>query len=445
MTKIVLTPDQERALTDIVKSVRNNPTDRYVLTGYAGTGKTTLMQHVTRTLIGKGYRVALTAPTHKAVAVLSGKLKLAGLDNETCCTIHSLLSLKPKHNGDRTEFVRAARPTKIRHDVVVVDECSMVDEQLFGHIQRYLEHCFVLFVGDPAQLPPVNERASLTFSAERKSHLETIIRQAQDNPVLQAADAIRRMQGSAPTRWDWCKEVRGVAQGVFVPGEAVERWMKKAFTSPDFDKDADTFRYLAWTNERVDQVNAKVREWRYGTDRVLPFMPGERALIRSPILNEDGDILFRTNEEARVLEIERDTFRHKFKAIAEIRAWEADVPSWRVVLEQEDGKGIPVHMPANKRDFFRTLKRIRAEADECEKRWEDYHTFRSMIAEMHAHYALTVHNSQGSTFRNVFVDVQNIRRREASNLLEFHQLLYVAATRPSHCLVVVGPSGAFAK
>ena len=61
---------------------------------------------------------------------------------------------------------------------------------------------------------------------------------------------------------------------------------------------------------------------------------------------------------------------------------------------------------------------------------------------MQAIYAMTVHTSQGSTFGHAFVDVGDIRRRERSNLLEMQQLLYVAATRPSQALVLVGAGAA---
>ncbi len=53
--------------------------------------------------------------------------------------------------------------------------------------------------------------------------------------------------------------------GIFLPADAAHRWMKKAFTSPEFNADPDSFRYLAWTNSRVRQVNELVRVCRCGT------------------------------------------------------------------------------------------------------------------------------------------------------------------------------------
>lgn len=433
---MILTPDQSLALDQIIAAQR--PGARHLLTGYAGTGKTTLMQHVARTFSEHGLRLSLTAPTHKAVSVLSRKLAEAGLDGFECCTIHSKLGLKARHNKDRLEFYRPWDADPITDDVVIIDECSMIDSDLFEHIEENLPSAFVLFVGDPAQLPPVNEKASRSFGVKSRSHLETIVRQSEGNPVLDAATAIRQMQGS-DTHWDWCKEMRADQCGVFVPAIHADRWLEKAFTSPDFEEDSERFRYLAWTNARVAQVNAKIRRWRYGdalrTD--LPFMPGEMVLLRDPVFLGDFQV-FRTNDEARALDVAESGVLLKFGECGDLEAWTASIPTWRVTLDRGNNLTIDVHIPRNRNMLRPIVKRIKQEASEEETRWEELHLVRRTFPVMQAIYALTVHNSQGSTFRNAFIDIRDIQRRERTNLLEFQQLLYVAATRPSHCLIIIG-------
>ena len=88
--------------------------------------------------------------------------------------------------------------------------------------------------------------------------------------------------------------------------------MKKAFTSEEFEADPDSFRYLAWTNARVRAVNEMIRRWRYGDDIPTPFMPGESALFRAPVIVDEA-LIFANNQEAKVLEIERSTLSHEFK------------------------------------------------------------------------------------------------------------------------------------
>lgn len=431
MTEI-LTSDQDKALHEILGAIKSGA--QFLLTGHAGAGKTTLMWHLTRELQKRRLSVVLTAPTHKAVAVLSAKLRGAGIADVDCRTIHSLLSLKPKPHGDRMIFTRAKHADPVMQDVVVIDECSMVDEALLGHIKRHLPVSFVVFVGDPAQLPPVGEVESKTFETKNCSHLDTIVRQSADNPLLDAAHTIRKSQGG-PFDMTWCKSSNAPPFGVFVPS-ACDEWLKKAFTSKEFDEDPDRFRYLAWTNARVAEVNSKVRRWRYGSDMSMPFMPGEMALVRAPIIQDDT-ILFNTNEESQVLEISESTYEHTFREGGGVKSWVATIPSWKIKMTRADGMETSVHMPSNDKVYNQAIARIIDEASSLPERWSHLHRFKSSMAKLQSIYALTVHNSQGSTMKNVFVDIGDIRRRASTNVLECQQLMYVAATRPTHGLFLV--------
>ncbi len=434
MSDIVLNEGQERALGEVLEAVR--PGGCHLLTGFAGSGKTTLMQALAKRLLAARHSVVLTAPTHKAVAVLARKLREAGISGVECVTVHSLLSLTPKPRGDRLIFERRKLADPVKQDVVVIDEASMVSEEMLVHIRRHLQEQFVLFVGDPAQLPPVGEIASQTFETPGRSHLDTIVRQAEGNPILAAAHIIRRSQGG-PLDWSWCAPAHANPFGVFLPGDAADAWMRKGFTSEAFKADPDSFRYLCWTNERVDQVNRRVRRWIYGDVIPTPFMPGERALIRAPVV-KDRAILFATNEEATVLAMEPAMYRHPFEASGELKAWTAEVASWSVLLRKDDGSEHRVQTVRDDGACNRVLARIADEAAWNRDRWRDHHGFKASLARLQSIYCMTVHTSQGSTFRNVFVDVPDIRRRASSNLLETQQLLYVAATRPTHALVLVG-------
>ncbi len=429
-----LTPDQAEALHSIEAGFE--PGSFYLLTGHAGTGKTYLMQRLTKNMLANKRKVILSAPTHKAVTVLARKLAEARIVGVPCRTIHSVLSLKAKPQADRLIFQRERGAEPVTADVVVVDECSMVHEDLFRHIKRHLPNAFVLFVGDPAQLPPVGELESQTFRTQNRSHLTTIVRQAAGNPILAAAGVIRGSQGGEPDL-SWCRtSALESGHGVFVPGPAAQRWMKKAFTSDEFEADPDSFRYLAWTNERVAQVNEMVRRWRYGEQIPTPFMPGESALFRQPLIL-DNTLLFANNQEARVIGIERGTFTHEIEEAHGVPKWTASVPSWELCLRDADGNEKSVHMVADNNEFQKVIARITDEAADSRLRWKHLHEFKQSLAQLQSIYALTVHKSQGSTIGSVFVDLPDIRRREETNLLEAQQMLYVAVTRPSKRLIVV--------
>jgi energy-coupling factor transporter ATP-binding protein EcfA2 len=429
-----LTTDQAEALRRIEAACK--PGESYLLTGHAGSGKTYLMQRLTLNMQAKSRRVILTAPTHKAVAVLARKLAEADIKNVPCRTIHSVLSLTPKPNTDRMVFARDGDAEPVLADVVVIDECSMVSADLYRHIRQHLPDAFVLFVGDPAQLPPVGEVASDTFAIESRSHLTTIVRQVAGNPILSAASIIRASQGG-PADLSWCvPSSNGDKQGIFLPAEAAQRWMKKAFTSAEFEADPDSFRYLAWTNARVRQVNERIRRWRYGDDIPTPFMPGESALFRAPVIVDDV-VVFTNNQEAKVLEIERSTFCHKLEEAKGLAKWTATISTWLIRLRDTDGEEKTVHMAADEGEFQKVIARIRDEAAVSRIRWMHLHEFQQSVAKLQSIYSLTVHTAQGGTFGSVFLDLPDIRRRERTNLLEAQQMMYVAVTRPSQRLIVV--------
>jgi exodeoxyribonuclease-5 len=117
-----LTADQAEALRRIEAACE--PGGSYLLTGHAGSGKTYLMQRLTLNMKAKGRRVILTAPTHKAVAVLARKLAEAEITGVPCRTIHSGLSLAPKRNTDRMVFERDRDAEPVVADVVVIDRHS---------------------------------------------------------------------------------------------------------------------------------------------------------------------------------------------------------------------------------------------------------------------------------------------------------------------------------
>jgi exodeoxyribonuclease V len=430
-----LTTDQAEALRKIEGAYE--PGGFYLLTGHAGSGKTYLMQRLTKNMLAKRRRIVLSAPTHKAVAVLKRKLVEADIKDVPCRTIHSVLSLTPRPRADRLVYERERDAEPVTADVVVVDECSMVSEDLYRHIKRHLPNAFVLFVGDPAQLPPVGEVESKTFATKNRSYLTTIVRQAAGNPILAAANIIRASQGG-PADISWCSPSADENKhGIFLPADAAHRWMKKAFTSPEFDADPDTFRYLAWTNSRVHQVNELIRAWRYGANIPTPFIPGESALFRAPVVI-DGAILFANNQESRVIAIERSTFTHEIEEADGVPKWAASLPSWRITLRDDEGFDKAVHMHADEGEFQRIVERIKDEAAESRLRWKHLHEFQQSLAQLQSVYCLTVHRSQGSTFQTAFLDLPDIRRREKTNLLEAQQMLYVAVTRPSQRLIVVG-------
>jgi energy-coupling factor transporter ATP-binding protein EcfA2 len=431
---ITLNANQADAEAQIMASIEDRTS--HCLTGFAGSGKTTLVQVIAANLSSRGRDIVLTAPTHKAVAVLKRKLRAAGIISVDCVTIHSLLGLKPKVYGDRLIFEPGPRTPPVRADIVVIDEASMIDGDLLGHIRRGLPNSAALFVGDPAQLPPVGESASPAFETKRKSHLDTIVRQDAANPILDAADCLRRQQGH-PLDWSWVRPAMAKPLGVYLPGDRADAWMCKAFTSADFAADTDQFRYLCWTNDRVAEVNSKVRGWIYGDNIPTPFMPGERALSRAPLIEADTTIL-NTNDEVTVRDCAPANLEVAVPQCEAIPPWSAVVPTWRMSVRTDEGLDLVVHMIRDEAAYHRAVKRIKDEAFEDRERWKDFQMFKSRFARMQGIYASTVHSAQGSTHGHIFLDMPEMRRWARADCLEAQRAMYVAMTRPTHAAILVG-------
>jgi energy-coupling factor transporter ATP-binding protein EcfA2 len=155
MTPITLTPSQQIALEQLLAAMAEGRST--ALHGHAGTGKTTVVAVLIEQLLRQGKTVWAAAPTHKAAEVLRGKVP-ASIEVRT---VASLLRLKPRQEGRFIRFLqdRRAAPVDLSSvDVLVVDESSMVSQQLGSSLMRVAgdQGVGLIFVGDPGQLPPVD-------------------------------------------------------------------------------------------------------------------------------------------------------------------------------------------------------------------------------------------------------------------------------------------------
>jgi len=179
---IELTEEQEKAIGKIEDWRVRGDKQTLTMGGYAGTGKTTILAHLNEEAMG---RIRYVAYTGKATSVMREKLKAADVDGEIS-TIHSAIyRVVTDENGAIVEWVKRDRYELLGIDTFVVDEASMVPEDIATDLESF--DIPVLYVGDHAQLPPIASYFNLMQDPEIK--LETIHRNA--GGIAEIAQLIR--------------------------------------------------------------------------------------------------------------------------------------------------------------------------------------------------------------------------------------------------------------
>lgn len=189
---VVLTRDQENAKNLIAEWFFNTQNQVFVLSGYAGTGKTFLIDYLVKEVLclTAGKEVVFVSPTGKAAANLLKRGTPAG-------TVHSLIymldidAFDVDENGevifrDEMHFVKREEIDE-KIQLIIIDEASMVNKEMLQDLLSFGVKC--LFCGDEAQLPPVNGTCDLLENADCR--LTEIVRQAADNPIVQLATMAR--------------------------------------------------------------------------------------------------------------------------------------------------------------------------------------------------------------------------------------------------------------
>ena len=174
-----LTKKQEQGLKIAIERYKNN--EKYtVISGYAGSGKSTLVNFIISALSIKEEDVCFACFTGKAAQVLLKK------GNKNVSTLHKLLYKSiPKPNGG---FIRIPVPD-VPYKVVIVDEVSMAPKTLMDLLFRY--NTYVICLGDPFQLPPIDKKEDNHLLDHPHIFLDEIMRQAMDSEIIRLSMDIR--------------------------------------------------------------------------------------------------------------------------------------------------------------------------------------------------------------------------------------------------------------
>jgi len=423
---ITLNSDQQRAVGEMIKFMDDPADNLFMLEGSAGTGKTTCVQTVLREMPRKDF--VLTAPTNKATKVLREMSQREGLEGVECRTIYSLLGLRVQKDSEYVRVEPLADSDVNQYQGVVIDEGSMMNKQLMGFVREAALNTSTkfIFMGDPLQLPPVGEDHSECFTIPRGDRLTKVER--HDNQILTFANSLRGCieRGELPTFRSDNDEKGGVYT---VDHRRMIKHIEKAYTSENYELNPSSCKTIAWRNAAVSSYNDIIRSAIYGDKAEEMFVMDERVVATHPIPSlttpESFDMV--TDEEGTIVEMEI----RQHPMFPDFKVYYLKVET---EFNQSWANCFVIH-PDSKRDYDAHLNDLAKKAKAGKMPWASFWKIKNeFFHDIRPCHAITAHRSQGSTYRSVFVDVEDILLNR--NTPEALRCLYVASTRASTILVL---------
>ncbi len=434
--EIILSNSQEAACTAFRKWLGNPNSMEFLLSGFAGSGKSFLVSYLIdfvrdefRLLRvidrnAKPVHFHFTATTNKAANVLSKMM------NAPAKTIHQALGLVVRQSRDSGSVYLQQKndPVSLNHSVLVIDEASMINRELLDIIRKTAKahkDCKILYVGDSYQLPPVKENTCPIFSREDDVYFLTDIqRQAADSPIITFSHKYREILDNPEMQWP---DIPNNGDTI-IHYEDPKEWQKAlrgAFLNPH---GVDDVRCLAWSNKRVRAYNDWIRK-QMGYNRA--FEDGEMRLCNSTIVMDER-IRAKTDSLHKVMDshpaIMNNIAGHNIK----VRC--ADTQEFLSVFQPTDW---------DEADALITSLASQANAAKAKgdrkasgELWKEFWLVKHGWGDFRPIHAQTVHKSQGSTYREVFIDLADIGSN--NKWYEVARLMYVAVTRASHRVHLYG-------
>ncbi|URC15203.1 DNA helicase [Paraglaciecola Antarctic GD virus 1] len=420
-----LNDDQLKCKADILNSIETG-VEFHTLSGAAGVGKTTLIADIINS-IPKGKSICVATPTHKAVKVARRMgLESGAASRCTYATIHSILGIKPVRQNGEEVFMKDKYVEEKCFDVLFIDEASMLGSDIIEYILE-CESIIVIFIGDQFQISPVNNggRISTAFTeVEASSRLTKIVR--YDNPIINLATAYRYSQAQRTPLPAIKPDLDDNGQGIQV--YSFKPWFNAAmreFTSEDFKTSTDHCRIVAYTNKAVDALNTKIRKIIYGDD-VDEFIVGEVLVTQKG--HKRGD--FNNSDELKIVNVES------------MYDYDNNYDYWEIGANSlEDGKYVTINVlkQSSLDNCQRRLSELSASAyEDLEKSagyWKDFWTLMDKYLPVKHIYCCTAHKSQGSTFKNTYILLNDFLKSDnlyENHMMELKQLIYTSLTRSSH-------------
>jgi len=463
-----LNPDQRAAFDKLCDFLTSPDDSVYVIKGWAGTGKTYCVSLFVKYVLEivyptkNWYKIAVTGPTNKSVRVIK---KTSGIRNPrvTFQTIHKLLGLKERITMEgKQEFTNDGdfKPSINSTKLLIIDEVSMLNDDLFEKILEYRGKTKIICMGDPAQIPPVGRPDCIPFRDElaetykiKTVELRTIMRQKEGNAIIDSSVAIRSNIGSDRSQVDPTTKVNEKGEGIeFLNLNSPEtrrnfsERLKEYFKTDKFAKDSEYAKIIAWRNKTVSTMNDLIRNVIYGEEaKTSKILLGEKLIANNPVIQE-GYVVLNTNEEFTVTgyEVKMDNLRFMISKNPDDEPVEINLKFYDATVsylndnDEEIKVGIEILHEDSEAEFnkFANVLKLRAiEKRGADKSWLHYYNFLRRYADVSFAYAITCHKSQGSTYNTTFVLEDDIDMN--LDVVERNRIKYTAYTRASKKVYVL--------
>lgn len=446
------TPEQENAIKLLSQFLCSPKADvTFLLRGYAGTGKTSLVGALVRTLDFLRQKVVLLAPTGRAAKVFSA---YAG---HPAFTIHKKIYRERAYSGEGGNFTLNDNLTT--HTLYIVDEASMISNEglsgaMFG-TGRLLDDlvqfvysgqgCRLLLMGDTAQLPPVGEELSPALYADAlrgyglevvETDLTQVVRQEQQSGILWNATALRRL--IAEEEWGVLPKIRvsGFPDVKLLPGNELIDAL-----SACYDRDGtDETIVVCRSNKRANIYNNGIRAQILWREEELES--GDLLMVAKNNYywtEKEKSLDFIANGETAVVRRVRRTAEMYGFRFADVLL---SFPNWqdaelevRLLLDTLHSDAPALSREESERLFQTVLEDyadIPLKRDRMKKMKADpyYNALQVKYA-----YAVTCHKAQGGQWKNVFLDQGYMSEEYLTP--DYFRWLYTAFTRATDTLYLV--------
>ncbi|HWD87410.1 MAG TPA: AAA family ATPase [Mucilaginibacter sp.] len=435
----------------------DNGDECFILKGYAGTGKTTVISALVKALKYYNYKSVLLAPTGRAAKVISG------YSGRKAFTIHKRIYRKQSAMNIDVPFRLA---DNLSNDTLfIVDEASMIsDEAAPGHRQTLLhdlvdyvyntKNCKLVLVGDTAQLPPVGSDYSpaLDFNLMKKSfaldlhtfELTDVLRQEKDSGILMNVTGMREIIREGTILHPKIT-TKGFSDVFRMTGEKLQEGLEYAYRKYGYDETLIICRSNKNANMYNQQIRARIlyrEEEITGGDQIM-VVRNNYFWLQS---QEESSTDFIANGDiARIKRVRKTEDMYGF-CFADVQLEFIDyaedpVLECKILLDTLYSES-PALSPADQKRFFSEVLKDYEHIASRKAKFDEmklnpyYNALQVKFA-----YAITCHKAQGGQWDAVFVD-QGYLTEEMVNM-DFLRWLYTACTRATKELFLVNFDGKF--